>query len=94
MIFMGCRVARKDDVTQESPGVAKRPGRPSTGKALTAAERQARRREKLAAEGKVVSTVVISREVQQALAQFVEFRDVSLGDVVDRILRGYLLRKR
>ena len=87
-------MARKDDDTQELPGVPKRRGRPATGKALTAAERQARRREKLAAEGKVSSTVVISREVQQALADFVEFKDVSLGDVVDRILRGYLLRKR
>jgi len=87
-------MTRKDDLTVELPGVPKRRGRPSTGNALTAAERQARRREKLAAEGKVSSTVVISREVQQALADFVEFKDVSLGDVVDRILRGYLLRKR
>jgi hypothetical protein len=87
-------MAIKDVVTGDLPGVPVRRGRPPTGKALTAAERQARRREKLAAQGKVSSTVVISKEVQQALANFVEFKDVSLGDVVDRILRGYLLRKR
>lgn len=73
----------------------KRPvGRPRTGKALTAAQRQKLRREKLASSGKGVLTVEVSLDVIAALDNFVRFKDVVKGDVVDRILRGSLLRKR
>lgn len=87
-------MARKDDITAELPGVPKRRGRPPTGQALSSAERQKRRREKLAAEGRTLVTVDISEEVQQALSKYVEFKDMTLGDAVDRILRDRLLRKR
>lgn len=86
---------RKDDVTVELPGVPKRRGRPATGSALSAAERQARYRAKKAQAGKAVLTVEVSQEVVDALQAYVKFRDgVTQGDAVDRILRAYLLRKR
>lgn len=70
-------------------------GRPSTGTALSASARQARRREKLKAEGKtLLPRVVVSLEVQQALAKFIQFKDMTLGDALDRIVRDRLLRKR
>jgi hypothetical protein len=45
-------------------------------------------------EGKGVLTVEVSLDVIAALDAFVKFKDVKKGDVVDRILRGTLLRKR
>jgi hypothetical protein len=70
-------------------------GRPSTGKALSASARQARRRAKLEAEGKtLLPAVVVSLDVQKALAKFIQFKDMTLGDAVDRIVRDRLLRKR
>lgn len=69
-------------------------GRPPTGEALTAAERQALRRRRLAVEGRAVLTVEISVAVIEALDKFVQFKDETKGAVVDRILRGSLLRKR
>lgn len=85
---------RKDDVTQELPGVPKRRGRPSTGKALTPAQRQAARRARLAAEGVEVVTFEVSGEVAERLRDLVEFKEETLSQAADRILRAYLLRKR
>lgn len=87
-------MARKDELTAELPGVPKRRGRPPTGKALTPAERQARRRQRLAEEGRELVTVDVAAEVRQALAKYVEFKDMTLGEAVDKILRDRLLRKR
>ena len=74
----------------------RRRGRPvSAVGAATAAERQAARRDRLKNEaGKGVLTVEVSLDVIAALDAFVKFKDVTKGDVVDRILRGSLLRKR
>jgi hypothetical protein len=69
-------------------------GRPATGKALTAAERQAVRRKRLIEEGKGTLTVEVSLEVIDALDKFVQFKDEAKGSVVDRVLRDRLLRKR
>lgn len=85
---------RNDDVTHKSPGVPKRRGRPPTGEAMTHAERQKRYREKMRSMGLEDMTVTVTAEVRSALAKHVEFKDVALGEVVDRILRAYLLRKR
>ena len=86
---------RKDDVTSELPRVPKRRGRPATGKAMTAAQRQAARRARLAAEGKESLTVDVSVDVADALRALVRFKaDEGMSDAVDRILRSYLLRKR
>ena len=73
----------------------KRPvGRPRTGTAMSAADRQKLRRDRLAMEGKGMLTVEVKLDVIAALDAFVRFKDVTKGDVVDRILRGTLLRKR
>jgi hypothetical protein len=83
------------DVATSKPSPKKKRGRPSTGKALSASERQARRREKLKAEGKaLLPPAVVSQEVEQALAKFIQFKDMTLGDALDRICRDRLLRKR
>jgi hypothetical protein len=75
-------------------GVRRR-GRPAgVDGAATGAERQAARRLRLKAEGRGVLTVEVSLDVIAALDAFVKFKDVNKGDVVDRILRGTLLRKR
>jgi hypothetical protein len=87
-------VPRVDGSADELPGVPKRRGRPPTGKAMTASERQAKYLARLAAEGKAAVTVVVSQEVQEALSRYVEFKDMTLGEAVDKILRDRLLRKR
>ena len=74
---------------------SRRKGRPPTGKALSGSERQARRLAKLEAEGKtVLPQAVVSLEVQQALAKFIQFKPMTLGDALDRIVRDRLMRKR
>ena len=88
-------MAKRDDVTRDLLGGAIRQrGRPATGVALTPAERQSLRREKLKDEGRGVLTVDVSLDVLKALDAFVQFKDETKGQVVDRILRGTLLRKR
>lgn len=74
----------------------RRRGRPvSIDGAATAAERQAARRRRLKEKaGKGLLTVEVSLDVIAALDAFVKFKDVTKGEVVDRILRGTLLRKR
>lgn len=71
-------------------------GRPSSGKGLTAAERQKRRLAKLEAEGKtLLPQVVVSQQVREALDRFVKYKDgMTLGDALDRIVRDRLMRKR
>lgn len=77
------------------PDEPRRRGRPATGQALSAAERQARYRAKKAEAGKAMLTVEVSQDVLDALQAYVQFRDgVTQGEAVDRILRAYLLRKR
>jgi hypothetical protein len=76
------------------PGVRRQRGRPATGNALTAAERQRLRRERLAEEGKGTLTVRVSADVLEALDGFLRFKDETRDSLVDRILRDRLLRKR
>ncbi|MHA4871604.1 hypothetical protein ACXZ1M_28330 [Duganella sp. PWIR1] len=75
-------------------GANRQRGRPPTGVAMSAAERQAARRERLAKEGRGVLTVEVSKDVIEALDAFVKFKPETKGDVVDRILRDRLMRKR
>ena len=83
------------DVVGDEQNPKKKRGRPSTGKALSPSQRQARRREKLKAEGKaLLPPAVVSQDVEQALAKFIQFKDMTLGDALDRICRDRLLRKR
>jgi hypothetical protein len=73
---------------------SKRRGRPSTGLAMSGAERQRLRRERMRASGKETLTVDVDADVVERLRQFVEFKDMTLGEVVSRVLRDRLLRKR
>ncbi|MFC3470249.1 hypothetical protein ACFOHT_10310 [Massilia oculi] len=83
-----------DEDTQPAQSSPKR-GRPPTGKAMSAADRQARRVAKLEAEGKaLLPRIAVSREVQQALYKFIQFKDMTLGDALERILHDRLIRKR
>lgn len=85
----------KDLKTALLPGVAKRPvGRPASGDALTAAERQARRRERLAASGHGFLNVQVSLEVLRGLDEYVKFKDLNKGDVIEKLIKSQLLRKR
>lgn len=87
--------AQKGDVfTAPRPGVAKKLGRPATGKAMSNADRSRAKREKLLAEGKKQISVTLSLEVIQALEKHVEFKDLTLGDAVEKALRDRFLRKR
>lgn len=83
------------DIASEVPIATKRRGRPPSGKALSASERQARRRAKLEAEGKaLLPPCKVAKDVADALNKFIQFKDMTLGDAVDRIVRDRLLRKR
>lgn len=78
--------------------VAKRGrGRPVTNPLSVkdqAAERQKARRKRLKASGSEVLTIVVTAEVAAALRKFVEFKDMSQGDALTKILTDRLLRKR
>lgn len=73
----------------------KRPrGRPVTGNAMTAAERQKLRRERLRAAGDEVITLTVSLEVADALRRSVKFKDLTLGEAFNKIVYDRLIRKR
>lgn len=77
------------------PEAPRKRGRPSTGNALSESARQARRRAKLEAGGKtLLPRIAVSLEVKQALASYIQFKDMTLGDALDRIVRDRLLRRR
>ena len=79
----------------EKPKLPSKRGRKPTGKALSGSERQARRPAQIEAAGKtLLPQVVVSQEVQQALAKYIKFKDMTLGDALERILRDRLLRPR
>jgi len=86
---------RPDTNATELPDDVKRRGRPPSGQALSASARQRRRVEKLEAEGKaLLPRAVVSNEVKTALMKFIQFKDMTLGEAIDRIVRDRLLRKR
>jgi hypothetical protein len=88
-------MVKTNDAKLQPPAPRKKRGRPASGKALSAADRQARRLAKLEAEGKaLLPPVVVSQEVKQALAKFIKFKDMTLGDALERIVRDRLLRPR
>jgi len=87
-------MTRRDDMTAELPGVAKRRGRPATGEAMGDAERSKAKRVRLAAEGKKQVSVTISIEVLDAIKKHIEFKDLTLGDAFEKALRDRFLRKR
>lgn len=69
-------------------------GRPPTGKAKSAAERQRQRRERLRAAGEEFLTVHIDANLLDGLRAYIQFKDLTPDQVIDRLLRQQLLRKR
>lgn len=86
----------EDDKTLELLDPVKRGrGRPSTGAALTAAERKARQRaRRLEQDGVKDITVAISLEAIDKLKGFIQFKDLTPGQVIDRLILQQLARKR
>lgn len=80
--------------TLELPGVKRPPGRPPKADSMTAAQRQAARRARLRAAGVAQLSVDVPIDVLEALSKFVEFKDLTKGEVVARVMRDRLLRKR
>lgn len=76
------------------PGVRRQRGRPATGEAKTAAQRKKEQRERLVSEGKVAFSCVLPIEVVEALDKFLQFKDETKDQLVERVLRDRLLRKR
>lgn len=92
-------MTRKDELTAELPGVPRRPGRPPTGKAMSAAERKRAQRARLAAAGLETVTVLLPRDVADALRAHVarktsDAEPITQGEAIEKILRDRLLRKR
>jgi hypothetical protein len=85
----------EDNKTLDLVGnLPKRRGRPASGSALSNADRQRKYREKLAAEGRQVISLDLPVECVEALRKHVQFKDMTLGDAVEKIVRDRLLRKR
>jgi len=77
----------------ELPGVRKQRGRPATGAALTAAERQAARRQRLREAGQVPVTFMVPAELAKRLDDFLQFKDETKDHAMTRALQAFL-RKR
>lgn len=85
---------KTDLSTLELPVVKRPPGRPPKPDAMTGAQRQAARRARLRAIGVAQLSVDVPSDVLDALTKFVEFKDMTKGEVVARVMRDRLLRKR
>lgn len=86
--------AKSDMSTLELPGMKRPPGRPPKPGALTGAQRQAAHRARLRAKGVGQLSVDVPVDVLEALSKFVEFKDMTKSEVVARVMRDRLLRKR
>ncbi len=88
------RQAEDDRTIDLLEGFKRSKGRPRSGKAKSSAERQRERRQRLAESGFVPLTVEIPKELFDGLAKFVQFKDITKDQVVERLLRQQLMRKR
>lgn len=85
----------EDNKTLDLLGPIKRGrGRPATGVAMSPAERQRQRRERLRAAGQEFLTVHIDAFLLAGLKAYIQFKDLTPDQVIDRLLRQQLLRKR
>lgn len=75
-------------------GAIRQRGRPATGKAMSSAERQKARRDRLRASGVGSLTVELPVDVLDGLNKFLQFRDETQDQLIERLLRQQLLRKR
>lgn len=81
-------------IEQNETGLKRSKGRPRSGAALTSAQRQKARRERLRASGVGALTVELPLDVIEALNEFMRFKDVTQDQVIERLIRQQLLRKR
>jgi hypothetical protein len=73
----------------------KRPvGRPASGKAQSAAERKRASRARLRESDVGFLTVRLPLEVIEGVRRFREFKDLTNDEIIERLLRQQLLRKR
>ena len=75
-------------------GAMRQRGRPVTGNAKTAAQRQQERRDRLRQAQVGFITVQLPLDLIDGLRQFVRFKDVTQDQVIERLLKQQLLRKR
>lgn len=80
-----------DNKTGELVPVKRKRGRPASGNAMTAAERQAAYR---ARNGLVSVTVELPAELVDALNDYLRLKDTTRNAVIEKLLRSQLLRKR
>lgn len=73
------------------PGVPRKRGRPSGGKALSPAERQRNYR---CRNGVKSVTIQLSVDVHEKLDEYVRFRNISKAAVIEKLLVSQLFRKR
>ncbi|MNK39715.1 hypothetical protein D3C87_583340 [compost metagenome] len=69
-------------------------GRPVTGVAKSSAQRQKERRERLRDDGKAFLTVHVDATVLEGLRAYIRFKDITPDQVIEKLLRQQLLRKR
>jgi hypothetical protein len=82
------------DPSNNDRAVGRGRGRPATGAAKTPAERQKERRARLREAGKAFLTVHIDEKLLAGLKEYIRFKDVTSDQVIERLLRQQLLRKR
>jgi len=75
-------------------GFKRPPGRPPSGKAMSAAERKKASRERLRQAGAGFLTVRLPLDVIDGVRRFREFKDLTNDEIIERLLRQQLLRKR
>lgn len=73
------------------PPVPKKRGRPPTGCAMSAAERKRNQRERM---GLVTLSVDLPADLVDALSEYMRFKEMTKGEVIEKLLRSQLLRKR
>ena len=69
-------------------------GRPATGAAKSSAQRQKERRERLRDDGKAFLTVHVDATLLEGLKAYIRFKDITPDQVIEKLLRQQLLRKR
>ena len=80
-----------DFATIDLLGKKRSRGRPSTGCAMTPAERKRLQRERA---GHVVFTVELPEDLIHEFNDYLRFKDLTKSAVIEKLLRSQLLRKR
>lgn len=80
-----------DTVTIDLLGGKRPRGRPATGCAMTPAERKRLQRERA---GRVTFTVELPEDLVDQFNEFLRFKDLTKSEVIEKLIRSQLLRKR